>query len=120
MCRLPVNRHCLEVRTADAAVNYYLGIAMVLAAGLDGIERKLDPGEPLNVDTYKLDPAQLRDIALPATFERSLAGFESDDLAQRTFGKDFHRTYFEYMSRECQDYQSVVTDWEMRTYLQRI
>jgi glutamine synthetase len=37
MCRLPVNRHCLEVRTADAAVNYYLGIAMVLAAGLDGI-----------------------------------------------------------------------------------
>ena len=56
MCRLPVNRHCLEVRTADAAVNYYLGIAMVLAAGLDGIEKKLDPGEPLNVDTYKLDP----------------------------------------------------------------
>ena len=44
MCRLPVNRHCLEVRTADAAVNYYLGIAMVLAAGLDGIEQKTGSG----------------------------------------------------------------------------
>jgi len=120
MCRLPVNRHCLEVRTADAAVNYYLGIAMVLAAGLDGIEKKLDPGEPLNVDTYKLDPAELRDMALPTTFERSLASFDSDDLAQRTFGKDFHRTYFEYMSNECREYQSVVTDWETRAYLQRI
>ncbi|OBF27561.1 hypothetical protein A5724_30470 [Mycobacterium sp. ACS1612] len=120
MCRLPVNRHCLEVRTADAAVNYYLGIAMALSAGLDGIENKLDPGEPLNVDTYKLDPAELRDMALPNTFERALAAFESDDLAQRTFGKDFHRTFFDYMSRECHEYQSVVTDWETRTYLQRI
>ena len=120
MCRLPVNRHCLEVRTADAAVNYYLGIAMVLAAGLDGIEQKLDPGEPLNVDTYKMDPEELRGIALPATFEQSLAEFESDDLAQRTFGKDFHQTFFEYMSRECHEYRSVVTDWESTRYLQRI
>jgi glutamine synthetase len=120
MCRLPVNRHCLEVRTADAAVNYYLGIAMVLAAGLDGIEQKLDPGEPLNVDTYKMDPEELRGIALPATFEQSLAEFESDDLAQRTFGKDFHQTFVEYMGRECHEYRSVVTDWESTRYLQRI
>lgn len=120
MCRLPVNRHCLEVRTADAAVNYYLGIAMVLAAGLDGIEQKLDPGEPLNVDTYKMDPAELPHMALPTTFEQSLAAFESDDLARRTFGKDFHRTFAEYMGRECHEYQSVVTDWELARYLQRI
>jgi glutamine synthetase len=120
MCRLPVNRHCLEVRTADAAVNYYLGIAMALAAGLDGIEQKLDPGEPLNVDTYKMDPAELRHLALPATFEQSLAAFEADDLAQRTFGKDFHRTFAEYMDRECHEYRSVVTDWESTRYLQRI
>ena len=54
-------------------------------------------------------------MALPTTFERSLASFDSDDLAQRTFGKDFHRTYVEYMSRECREYRSVVTDWETRT-----
>lgn len=120
MCRLPVNRHCLEVRTADAAVNYYLGIAMVLAAGLDGIEKEMDPGEPLNVDTYKLDPNELRGKALPGTFEKALASFESDDLAQRTFGKEFHRTFVDYMTDECHEYQSVVTDWETTRYLQRI
>jgi glutamine synthetase len=120
MCRLPVNRHCLEVRTADAAVNYYLGIAMVLAAGLDGIEQELDPGEPLNVDTYKLDPAELHGKSLPATFETAIAELETDGLAQRTFGKEFHRTFVDYMRGECREYQSVVTDWETARYLQRI
>src|SRR3712207_7976258 len=44
MCRLPMNRRCLEIRTADSAVNFYLGAAMVLAAGLEGIREAHDPG----------------------------------------------------------------------------
>lgn len=120
MCRMPVNRHCLEVRTADAAVNYYLGIAMVLAAGLDGIEGKIDPGEPINADTYQMDAADLRDLALPNTFEQALAAFETDGLAQSCFGKEFHRTYVDYMTRECHEYGSVVTDWETGKYMQRV
>ncbi len=120
MCRMPVNRHCLEVRTADAAVNYYLGIAMVLAAGLDGIEGKIDPGQPINVDTYQMDPADLRDLALPTSFEQALSAFEADELAQSCFGKEFHRTYVDYMRRECREYGSVVTDWETRKYMQRV
>jgi glutamine synthetase len=59
MCRLPMNRRCLEVRTADSAVNFYLGSALVLAAGLDGIRRELKPGDPVNTDTYKMTPADL-------------------------------------------------------------
>ena len=46
MCRLPMNRRCLEVRTADSAVNFYLGAALVLAAGLDGVRRELKPARP--------------------------------------------------------------------------
>ena len=58
MCRLPMNRRCLEVRTADSAVNFYLGSALVLAAGLDGIRRELKPGDPVNIDTYKVTPSR--------------------------------------------------------------
>src|SRR6266699_1390135 len=64
MCRLPMNRRCLEVRTVDSAVNFYLATAVVLAAGLDGIRRELKPGEPVNIDTYKVSE---RDLAAQGT-----------------------------------------------------
>lgn len=123
MCRLPVNRHCLEVRTVDAAVNYYLGIGMVLAAGLEGIAKKLDPGKPLNADTYRMNPedlAQHGDLSLPTTLDEALDEFAADSLAKEVFGEEFHATYLNHKRQECLEYRSVVTDWETRTYLQRI
>jgi glutamine synthetase len=123
MCRMPVNRHCLEVRTADSAVNYHLGIAMVLAAGLDGIKRQLDAGEPINRDTYQLSEEELAvygNLALPATLDEALDEFETDDVAKDVFGAEFHATYLAYKRQEAHEYRSVVTDWETRTYLQRL
>lgn len=123
MCRMPVNRHCLEVRTADASVNYHLGIAMVLAAGLDGIRHKMDAGPPLNADTYKMSPEDLArhgDVALPRTLDEALDEFERDELAKEVFGPAFHSTYIAYKRAESHEYQSVVTDYETRTLMQRI
>ncbi len=123
MCRMPVNRRCLEVRTADASVNYHLGIALVLAAGLAGIAAKLDPGEPINEDTYKMSADQLArhgDLSLPATLDDALDGFETDDLAAEVFGKDFHRTFLDYKRAECREFRAVVTDYEVQTLLERI
>jgi glutamine synthetase len=123
MCRMPVNRHCLEVRTADAAVNYHLGIAMVLAAGLDGINNKLDAGEPINRDTYKMSAADLSpygDLSLPKTLDEALDSFETDVLAKEVFGAEFHETYLRYKRQEAHEYRSVVTDYETRTLLQRV
>lgn len=121
MCRMPVNRHCLEVRTADSAVNYYLGLALVIAAGLDGVENELDAGAPVNVDTYLLKgderPAGL--TPLPTTFESALDEFENDELAAEAFGV-FHATYLAHHRAECHLYRSVVTDWETAQYLQRL
>jgi glutamine synthetase len=123
MCRLPVNRHCLEVRTADSAMNYYLGMAMVLGAGLDGIRRELDPGEPVNQDTYKLSPEELEklgDLALPHSLNQALDEFETDTTAAEVFGSDFHQTYLAYKRQEAHEYSTVVTDWETRKYLRMI
>src|SRR3954463_8016374 len=47
MSRLPVNRRCTELRTADSAANFYLVMALALAAGLEGIRDELDPGDPV-------------------------------------------------------------------------
>jgi glutamine synthetase len=123
MCRMPANRHCLEVRTADSAMNYHLGIAIVLAAGLDGITRRLNPGQPINEDTYKFnnrDTSKYGDISLPRSLDDALDEFETDEIAKTTFGKEFHTTYLEYKRREAHDYRIAVTDWEVNTYLQRI
>jgi glutamine synthetase len=123
MCRLPVNRHCLEVRTADSAMNYYLGMAIVLGAGLDGIRRGLDPGEPLNQDTYKLSAEELDklgDLALPGSLGAALDAFEADTLAAEIFGHEFHRTFLAYKRQEVHEYGAVVTDWETGKYLRMI
>jgi glutamine synthetase len=123
MCRLPVNRHCIEVRTADSAVNYYLGMAMVLGAGLDGIRRKLDPGEPLNQDTYKLSAEELEKLGaqpLPGSLGEALDAFETDTVAAEVFGQEFHHTFLTYGRQEVHEYGAVVTDWETRKYLRMI
>ncbi|WP_110208924.1 hypothetical protein [Nocardioides daejeonensis] len=123
MCRMPVNRHCLEVRTVDASVNYHLGIGLILAAGLDGIERALDPGSPLNQDTYQLSEEQIDSLGiglLPTSLDGALDEFEADDFAARAMGEEFHRTFLATKRAESREYGSVVTDWESRTYLQRL
>jgi glutamine synthetase len=106
------------VRTADAAVNYYLGIAMVLAAGLDGIEQKLIRANPQRRHLQD-GPEELRGIALPATFEQSLAEFESTTWRSAPSARTSIRRSSS-TSRECHEYRSVVTDWESTRYLQRI
>jgi glutamine synthetase len=98
-------------------------MAMVLGAGLDGIRRELDPGEPVNQDTYKLSPEELEklgDLALPHSLNQALDEFETDTTAAEVFGSDFHQTYLAYKRQEAHEYSTVVTDWETRKYLRMI
>ncbi len=60
MLRMPINRPCIENRAVDMAVNPYLAAALMLHAGLDGIEQQLDPGEPFNNDLYKFTRRELQ------------------------------------------------------------
>ncbi len=120
MCRLPVNRRCLEVRTADAACNFHLGAALTLAAGLDGIRRELDPGPPVNFDTYKTSKAHLDANGvrrLPQTLGEAVDEFEADELAAEVLG-DLHATYVEVKRAEWLEYNTVVGEWEREKYLQ--
>lgn len=120
MCRLPVNRRAVELRTADAGCNFYLVTALTLAAGLEGIREQLDPGDPVNADTYKImeDPKERDSLhRLPRTLGGAVDAFEADPLAREVFGDDFHATYVSYKRAEWETYNTIVTEWEREQYL---
>jgi len=121
MLRLPVNRRCLEVRIADSAANLYLGTALVLAAGLDGVRRKLKPGDPVNIDTYTVNDRDLRSAGihrLPSTLGEAIAEFESSEFALSVLGDELHATYVNVKKAEWLEYNTVVSGWERDRYLQ--
>ena len=69
----------IEVRFPDPACNGYLAFAAMLMAGLDGIENKIDPGEPLDKDIYELGPEELAHVpSVPGSLEDALYALEKD------------------------------------------
>ena len=69
----------LEFRPPDPSCNPYLAFAAMLMAGLDGIQQRIEPGEPLDRDIYDMSPEELRDVPkLPGSLEEALAALEQD------------------------------------------
>jgi glutamine synthetase len=83
-CRIPMYSHSpkakrVEVRFPDPSCNPYLAFAAMMMAGLDGIQNRLDPGEPLDKDIYDMSPEELRGVReLPGTLDRALDALEAD------------------------------------------
>jgi len=103
MLRLPLNRYCVENRAPDMSCNPYLAAALTLAAGLEGIEQELDPGEPLNDDCYSRSRTELaaRGIHfLPRTLLHAIEAFEKDPLVDAAFGAEFKAIYVQQKTRE--------------------
>jgi glutamine synthetase len=69
----------LEFRPPDPSCNAYLAFSAMLLAGLDGIQNRIDPGQPLDKDIYDLSPEELKDVpSLPGSLDESLAALEAD------------------------------------------
>ena len=69
----------VEFRSPDPTANPYLAFSALMLAGLDGIRRQLDPGEPLDTDIYELPEEQIEKIAtVPSSLEASLDALEAD------------------------------------------
>ncbi len=120
MCRLPINRRCTELRIADSAANFYLVMGLTLAAGLEGIRAELDPGDPVNIDTYSVPDEELAQRGvhrLPRNLGEAIDAFEADPLACDVFGSEFHASYVKLKRSEWEAYSTVVSEWERRQYL---
>jgi glutamine synthetase len=90
MIRIPAPRR-IENRAIDGAANPYLAAAVMLAAGLDGIEHKMDPGLPNRDNLYELPEPELerRNVtSLPTTLREALGWFEADDIIRQALGND--------------------------------
>lgn len=119
MVRVPLGR--LELRLTDTSCNPYLATAAIITAGLDGIDRRLDPGEPQNVNHYTLSDADLRERGirvLPQSLHESLAALESNPLFRDTLGCAFVDEFIRLKRMEWVEYQRHVSDWEIRRYLE--
>ncbi len=90
----------LEVRFPDPSCNGYLAFAAMLMAGLDGIENKIDPGEPLDKDIYSLGPEELAKVpSTPGSLEGALNALEADHeflLKGDVFTQDVVDVWIEY------------------------
>jgi glutamine synthetase len=119
MLRLPMNRPCIEHRAVDMACNPYLAAALTLAAGLDGIERQADPGEPISSDIDSLSRSELQAAGirfLPPTLLHALEGFDADPLVTATFGEMKH-IYFANRMAEWQRHFYRVSDEQRESML---
>jgi glutamine synthetase len=109
-----------ECRAVDPAMNPYLAAAMFLAAGLDGIEQDIDPGDPHLENMYELSDAELKNRGvkqLPRTLLEAITAFAEDDLGRRVMGDELYRAYIDLKSGEWWSYHNAVSHWEINEYL---
>jgi glutamine synthetase len=116
----------VEDRTIDGSTNPYLAATVVLAAGLDGIENKLDPGDPNTGNLYTTSAADLAKAGvetLPANLLDATRELERDEVLREALGEARDEDYVDYFIKVKRDewtrYHEQVTPWEIREYLTR-
>ena len=124
MVRIP-DQGRFELRLMDGSANPYLLQAGVIAAGLDGLNNKIDPGEPLHCNMYE-DHAKYPDLPkLPNDLSESLDRLKSNKMINEAFGSDVINSYLKLRSAELKEFNNnesfdktkPVTEWERRNTL---
>ena len=121
MLRIPMGGGRVESRAVDTSVNPYLAAAMMLGAGLEGIENDLDPGDPIALNMYEQSDAQLAEMGvsvLPRTLLEAVEAFDRDPLAEQVLGPELKQSYVELKTEEWWDYHNTVSEWEYDRYLE--
>ena len=119
MIRLPGPGR-VENRAIDGACNPYLAAAVTLAAGLDGIKRKLDPGEKNDRNLYEVPLETLRNEGveiLPANLKEAMDALEKDDVILDALGHEYAEAYIRAKRDEWVRYHNTVSAWEVDQYL---
>lgn len=120
MLRIPLGGGRVECRAADISNNLYLGAAMILSAGLEGIREGLDPGEPHTENMYEYTLAELKEKGiqtLPRTLGEAVDAFAADPLSKEVMGELMYNAFVEFKTQEWEEYHCHVSDWEVKRYL---
>ncbi len=116
-CRVPAERGSatrVENRGPCASANPYLALAAVLAAGLDGIENKIDPGEPAPDDVYGAEPGTFETVTF--WLQDALEDFKADKVLCDALGPELVQVYLALKEHEIERFRTSVTDWEFNEY----
>jgi glutamine synthetase len=111
----------IELRCPDPSANPYLAFAAMLAAGLDGVERKLTPPEPVEENLYHFDAATLeaRGIRqLPGTLREAIDELSADPVISGALGEHIFERFVEAKNNEWDEYRMQVSAWEVDRYLE--
>lgn len=104
----------------DPSCNPYLALAVMLAAGLDGVERQLDAGEPVNKNIFTMshrEKRRLRIGQLPPNLWAALEELEKDEVIKTALGEHILENYLRAKRQEWEEYICHVHPWEQERYL---
>ena len=110
----------LEYRPTDGSCNFYTAFAGILAAGLDGIKRKMELPEPVEEDIYEMNEKQRTQKGiemLPGNLGEALAEFSGDKYLRDALGREFCEKFLQLKTKEWKDFNFTVHEWERKKYL---
>jgi len=109
----------LELRCPDPSCNPYLAFAAMLAAGLKGIEERIEPPDPVEEDVYGFDDRKLAKFyikTLPEDLGEAIEELKESRFMRETLGEHVFSKYLETKTTEWKGFQKSVTDWELNRY----
>jgi glutamine synthetase len=110
----------IELRSPDPMANPYLVNAVTLAAGLDGIEHKLELPPEATAETLKLNDRQMLEAGytpLPRSLKEALDVFEDSQFMKDALGEHIHSFFLKKKRDEWHKFESTITEWEIKHYL---
>lgn len=123
MVRIPATRGRTtrtEIRSVDCAANPYLAMAVILAAGLDGIEKKLPLIGPVNENLFSKtadERAALGVENLPENLSEALKALSEDAVIREALGDHIFRKFVELKRHEWDEFRMTITEWELKKYI---
>jgi glutamine synthetase len=121
------NEARIEFRCPDPLCNPYLTYTATFEAGMDGIRRKIDPGDPVDVNIYHLTGEERKNLGvkvLPASLKEALEEWKNDEVCIRALGTRIAEKYTDFKMQEWKEYEpnqpadkNEVTTWERQKYL---
>ncbi len=113
----------VEIRCPDPAGNPYLQFAILLHAGLEGIEKKIEPPEPTDLNVYDLNYDQRKElgiISLPESLSEALNEMKKSSLVKKALGDQLYKNFLKIKFEEWDEYRIQVTKWEINRYLKEL
>lgn len=124
LVRIPEKRRArrFEYRGADGTCNPYLLAACLVAAGLDGIQNRIDPGDPVTCDVAQLSEQERQDRGiglLPRSLRQAIAALAADTILAETIGRPIWEEFIKIKRSEWEKFSRHVSDWERQIFARR-